>query len=127
MKKLAALILLTLTTSAFSCEDFTGEFVCFDEYSYAQYRHISITEEGEGLISVKENGHNRYNGVLRVNAGKQSRENTKIQSSCSGKTLKVTMSLGRYSETETIKLTKTGMIFSTKEETGSKRLKCDRK
>lgn len=126
MKKLAALILLTLTTSAFSCADLVGEYVCFDEYSYRQYRNISISEQENGLI-VKEEGHNRYNGVLRVNAGKFSRENTKIQASCSGKTLKVTMSMGRYSETETIKKTKSGIIFNTKEETGSKRLNCTSK
>ncbi len=130
MKSTIALLLFSLTTSAFSCSGLIGDYVCFDQYSYQQYRKISISEQslpnGQMGLAVSERGHNRYNRVLNLSGKKSAIEDMTIQSSCNGKTLKVTMKLGRFSETETFKMTKNGMRFSAKEENGSKKLDCER-
>lgn len=130
MKTAFALFFLAITTSAFSCSELVGDYVCFDQYSYVQHRKISITEEtlsnGQKGLAVTERGYNRYNRILRLDGKKHPVENMTIKSSCDGKVLKVTMSLGWHSDTDTFKKTKTGIKLSTTEETGKKKLDCEK-
>lgn len=130
MKKLAAIVLLSVSSFSFACDKLIGDFQCIDKYSYSYYINISIKEvdlvNGKKGLLVEENGHKRYNTTLKVDGKKYNSENTKIRSTCDNNVLEVTMSMGRYSDTDTYALTKSGLTFTTKEENGNKRLKCKR-
>lgn len=130
MKRTIASLFLILSASAFSCADFTGEYVCEDQYSYRYYRSINISEElvpgCEKALKIMDNGHKKYGRILRVDGVKSPMEDMTIKTSCIGNVLKVKMGFGNQSSTDSYKLTKTGMIFSTEEEVGRKKLNCKR-
>ena len=124
MKTAIALLVLSITTSAFSCTDLIGDYVCIDQYSYSYYRNFSIKEEGTGLV-ISENGRNRYGRVLRTDE-KMMIEDLRVKVKCNKTSIKVIAKLGSLSATDTYKKMKKGMEFSANEEGSHKRLKCER-